>query len=167
MKSQLHTTTQVVATLSGIVVALSDVPDPVFADAVIGPGLAILPDEPAGSGEPGEAVRVVVVAPCGGRMVSVYPHAVVVALDADRSVLVHLGVDTEDLATACFDVAVEEGELVVAGQPLLAWSPECVRARGRYTLCPVVALQAEPDEVTVLVAPGDQVAEGEALLSWR
>ena len=167
MKSQLHTTTQVVAPLSGTVVALSDVPDPVFADAVIGPGLAILPDEPAGSGEPGEAVRVVVVAPCGGRMVSVYPHAVVVALDADRSVLVHLGVDTEDLATACFDVAVEEGELVVAGQPLLAWSPECVRARGRSTLCPVVALQAEPDEVTVLVAPGDQVAEGEALLSWR
>src|SRR5665648_1156148 len=107
MRGQLHTTTQVVAPMSGTVVALCDVPDPVFAALMIGPGLAILPDEPDAE----EAVRVVVVAPVGGRMVSVYPHAVVVALDADRSVLVHLGVDTEDLATACFDVAVEEGEL--------------------------------------------------------
>jgi len=163
MRSQLHTTTQVVSPMSGTVVALSDVPDPVFAALMIGPGLAILPDEPDAE----EAVRIVVVAPVGGRMVSVYPHAVVVALDADRSVLVHLGVDTEDLATACFDVAVEEGELVLAGQPLLAWSPQCVRIKDRSVLCPVVALQAEPDDVAILVEPGDRVAEGQALLSWR
>ena len=46
MRSQLHTTTQVVSPMSGTVVALSDVPDPVFAALMIGPGLAILPDEP-------------------------------------------------------------------------------------------------------------------------
>src|SRR5665648_1260910 len=138
-------------------------PDPVFAALMIGPGLAILPDEPDAE----EAVRIVVVAPVGGHMVSVYPHAVVVAVDADRSVLVHLGVDTEDLATACFDVAVEEGELVLAGQPLLAWSPQCVRIKDRSVLCPVVALQAEPDDVAILVEPGDRVVEGQALLSWR
>src|SRR5665648_519436 len=48
MRSQLHTTTQVVSPMSGTVVALSDVPDPVFAALMIGPGLAILPDEPDG-----------------------------------------------------------------------------------------------------------------------
>ena len=163
MKSQTHVTTEVVAPLAGTVVAMADVPDPVFADEMIGPGLAILPDEPSAD----EAVRIVVVAPCAGRMASVYPHAVVIAVDADRSVLVHLGVDTEDLASACFDVAVEEGEEVVEGQPLLGWSPECVRIRERSVLCPVVALQAEPDEVRLLVAPGDRVTEGQALLEWR
>lgn len=162
MKSQTHVTTEVVAPLSGMVVALADVPDPVFADEMIGPGLAILPAEPPDD----EAVRIVVVAPCDGRMASVYPHAIVIAVDADRSVLVHLGVDTEDLASACFDVAVEEGEEVVEGQALLGWSPECVRIRERSVLCPVVALQAEPDEVLLLVEPGEQVVEGQALLHW-
>ena len=159
----MRVTTQVVAPLSGTVVALADVPDPVFAGSVIGPGLAILPDEP----EEEHAVRVVVVAPCDGRMVSVYPHAVVVGMDPERGVLVHLGVDTEDLASACFDVAVEEGEEVAAGQPLLAWSPQCVRAAGRSVLCPVVALQADADDVAVLVKAGDRVEEGQALLTWR
>ncbi len=162
MTSQTHAATQVVAPLGGTVVALSEVPDPVFADAMIGPGLAILPDGPAH--EP--VVNLVVVAPCAGRMVSVYPHAVVVALDDERAVLVHLGVDTEDLASACFDVVVEEGEDVVAGQPLLGWSPECVRLKQRSVLCPVVALQAGPGEVELLVRPGERVAEGQVLLRW-
>ncbi len=163
MTSQTHVITQVVAPLSGTVVALGDVPDPVFAEAVIGPGLAIMPDGPGRE----EAVSIVVVAPCAGRMVSVYPHALVVALDDERSVLVHLGVDTDDLATACFDVVVAEGQEVVAGQPLLGWSPECVRIKDRSVLCPVVALQAGPDDVDLLVGPGEQVREGDALLRWR
>ncbi len=158
----VRATTQVVAPLAGTVVALGEVPDPVFADAVVGPGLAIEPDEPGP-----DAVRVVVVAPCRGRTVSVYPHAVVIAADAERAVLVHLGVDTEDLAGACYDVAVEEGQEVAAGQPLLAWSPDCVRREGRSALCPVVALQAQEDDLEVSVAPGDRVVEGQPLLVWR
>ena len=112
-------------------------------------------------------MRVVVVAPVAGRMLSVYPHAVVIAVDADRAVLVHLGVDTEDLVTACFDVAVVEGQEVVAGQPLLAWSPECVREAGRSAVCPVVALQAEDDDLVPAVAPGERVLEGQRLLAWH
>ena len=150
------------APLAGTVVSLDEVPDPVFSGAVIGPGLAILPDEP----DAAQVVRVVVVSPCSGRLLSVYPHAVVVGVDGERAVLVHLGVDTEDLASACFDVVVTEGDTVEAGQPLLAWSPECVREAGRSTLCPIVALQAEADDVVLAVAPGEQVAEGQVLLSW-
>lgn len=148
------------APLAGTVVPLDQVPDPVFAGAVIGPGLAILPDEAEAE------MRVVVVSPSDGRLLSVYPHAVVVGVDSERAVLVHLGVDTEDLAPACFDVAVAEGDSVDAGQPLLAWSPECVRAAGRSTLCPIVALQAEADDVVLAVSPGDRVTEGQVLLSW-
>lgn len=155
-------TTDVVAPLAGTVVALADVPDPVFADAVVGPGLAIEPDPPGA-----DAVRVVVVAPCDGRMLSVYPHAVVIGVDDDRAVLVHLGVDTEGLVSGCFDVAVVEGEEVSAGQALLAWSPECVRRAGRSALCPVVALQAEDGELVPLVEPGDRVTEGQVLLTWH
>lgn len=149
-----------VAPLPGTVVDLGDVPDPVFAGKIIGPGVAILPEEPT------TGLRLVVVAPCSGRLMSAYPHAVIVEADEYRAVLVHLGVDTDDLAEACFDVAVQEGEEVVAGQPLLAWSPECVREIGRSTLCPVVTLQAAPSDVELLVAPGETVTESQALLSW-
>ena len=162
MTSATHPVTEVVAPLGGTVVPLADVPDPVFADEMIGPGLAILPDEPPDD----EAVRIVVVSPCDGRMASVYPHAVVIAVDDERSVLVHLGVDTEDLADVCFDVVVQEGDGVVVGQPLLAWSPECVRLEERSVLCPVVALQALPESVALLVEPGAQVTEGQSLLRW-
>jgi phosphotransferase system IIA component len=152
----------VVAPLAGTVVPLDEVPDPVFSGAVIGPGLAILPDEP----DAALGVRVVVVSPCSGRLLSVYPHAVVVGVDNERAVLVHLGVDTEDLASACFDVVVTEGDMVEAGQPLLAWSPGCVREEGRSTLCPIVALQADTDDVAMAVEPGERVAEGQVLLAW-
>jgi glucose-specific phosphotransferase system IIA component len=166
MKSQTRLITEVVAPLSGTVVALSDVPDPVFADAMIGPGLAILPSEPDDD-DAREAVRIVVVAPCAGRMATVYPHAIIIAVDSERSVLVHLGVDTEAIAETCFDVVVQEGDEVVEGQPLLGWSPECVRIKQRSVMCPVVALQASADEVAFLVEPGDRVSEGQALLRWR
>lgn len=153
---------QVVAPLAGTVAALEDVPDRVFAGGVIGPGLAIDPDEPAAG-----AVNVVVAAPCAGRAVTVYAHAVVVAADVDRAVLVHPGVGAEGLDPACYDCAVEEGQEVDVGGVLLAWSPACVRRSGRSSLCPVVALQADPDDLEVLVAPGEHVAEGQPLFAWR
>ncbi len=134
-----RTTASVVAPLAGTVVPLDQVPDPVFSGAVVGPGLAIRPTEPAGPAD--EDRRVVVVAPCDGWLATVYPHAAMIRLDPDRVVLVHVGLGTGQLAGAGFDLAARQGERVRAGQPLLAWSPALVRAGGRSTLCPVVALQ--------------------------
>ena len=107
-----------------------------------------------------------VVAPCDGRLTSVYPHAVMVQIDPHRSVLVHLGLDTAQLQGDGFDVVAREGDLVVTGQPLVSWSPAAVRADGRSTLSPVVALQARPADIAHLVEPGDQVEEGQAVLLW-
>lgn len=163
---QSRPTVQVVAPLAGVVVALEDVPDPVFSGSVVGCGLAIAPvdPEPVGVGE--AETRVVVVAPCSGRLRGVYPHAVMVQVDSHRAVLVHLGLDTAQLEGTGFDLAVQEGDWVVEGQPLLAWSPAQVRAGGRSTLCPLIALQATAAEVVRLLEPGDRVAEGQVMLLW-
>ena len=157
-------TVAVTAPLAGTVVSLEDVPDPVFASLVVGPGVAILPREPDVA--TGATRRVVAVAPCAGRVRTLYPHAVMIGLDVDRAVLVHLGLDTGQLEGVGFDVATSEGERVTAGQPLIGWSPEGVRAGGRSTLCPVVALRGGPEDVLQLVAPGEQVEEGQTLLLW-
>lgn len=150
--------------MSGLVVAIEDVPDPVFSDAVVGAGLAILPDEPDPSS--GGTDRAVVSAPCDGRIVSVYPHAVVIQVDDQRSVLVHLGVGTGALEGRGFDLAVADGDFVTAGHPLIGWSPAAVRAAGGQTLSPVVAMQARPEQVLRLVDDGARVAEGQPILLW-
>ena len=152
------------APMAGTVVDLADTPDPVFAGGVVGRGLALLPLEPDALAQGSD--RLVVVAPCAGRLVSVYPHAVMIQADGERAVLVHLGLGTEELEDAGFQVAARQGDRVSAGQPLMAWVPATVRARGRSVLCPVVALQADEADLLRLVRPGDEVEEGQDLLVW-
>lgn len=160
---QDRVTVQVVAPMAGTVVDLRDVPDPVFSASVVGPGLALLPDATDPVAGPGG--RVVVVAPCAGRLAAVYPHALMVRVDT-RSVLVHLGLGTASLNGAGFDLAVVEDERVTVLQPLMAWSPADVGVRGLSTLSPVVAVQGDQRDVLQLVTPGDRVEEGQPLLLW-
>ncbi len=147
-----------VAPVSGVVHAIGQVPDPVFAEQVVGPGVAILPDHVA---------RLDVIAPCDGVVGALHPHAFALEADDERSVLVHLGIDTVRLAGLGFEVLVERGQRVAAGQRLLTFSPVDVAASGMSTMCPVVALQADPAAIRLEVAPGDRVRAGDPLLVWQ
>ena len=63
-------TTTITAPIAGAVVALAEVPDPVFAEEIVGPGAAI---------DPGEAASLTAVAPVAGRLSSLKPHAFVIS----------------------------------------------------------------------------------------
>lgn len=149
---------RVLAPVAGVVHAIGDVPDPVFAEQIVGPGIAILPDHVA---------RLDVVAPCDGVVGALHPHAFALEVDAERSVLVHLGIDTVRLAGLGFELLVERGQTVTAGQRLITFSPVDVAASGMPTICPVVALQADPAAIRLDAAAGDRVRAGDALLTWR
>ncbi|MFD2793845.1 PTS glucose transporter subunit IIA [Promicromonospora vindobonensis] len=170
----------------GRVVAMRDVPDPVFAESIVGPGLAIDPDPELGRR---------VVAPCAGVVVKLHPHAFVLLAppvgptgqtgpeaggrqgpEADpvgpvgtvdpvggRGVLVHLGIDTVQLKGVGFTLLAAEGDSVVAGQALIAWSPAEVFDGGRSPLVPVVALDLGPLGLEELVRPGALVQAGDPL----
>lgn len=165
-----------VAPLSGRVVALADVPDEVFALEIVGPGLAIepmpAPDEVDGTADittdtaAGSRVDGVVVAPVAGTIGSLFPHAFAIETGDDRTVLVHLGIDTVTLKGAGFTLLVAAGDEVVVGQHLLTWDPAAVAAGGLPTVCPVVALQGDPERITALVSVGDTVRRGDPLLRW-
>ena len=75
---------QVLVPVPGRMLPLPEVPDPVFAGAMVGPGVAV--DPPRG---PVQAV-----APVDGRIAKLHPHAFVVVTASGRGVLVHLGIDT-------------------------------------------------------------------------
>ncbi|MCB7136362.1 PTS sugar transporter subunit IIA [Cellulosimicrobium marinum] len=148
---------EVRAPLDGTVVALADVPDPVFSGQVVGPGVAV---EPAAGGEQ------TVVAPADGRVATLFPHAFALETPDGRTVLVHLGIDTVRLGGEGFSVRVAVGDAVRAGDPLLTWRPDDVAAAGFATVCPVVALEAVPGAVVTVPPTGTRVQAGDPLLSW-
>ena len=141
--------------LVGTVLALADVPDQLFAQGAMGPGVAIEP--------PAELVDVV--APIDGTLLQVFPHAFVVVADDGLAVLVHLGLDTVQLKGEGFTAFAEKGDSVVAGTPIIAYDVPAIRAAGLSSVVPVVVLERSADDLTVLAPPGAAVLPGAPLLS--
>lgn len=142
--------TQVLAPCPGRVIPVTDVPDPVFAAEMVGPGVAIEPT--------GEVVTVV--APIAGRVLKLHPHAFVV-LDADGvGILVHLGINTVRLEGRGFELLTIEGDTVAAGDPMVRWDPSAVTGEDMSTTVPVVAMDrpkgsVDAPEDGLVVATGD------------
>ncbi|GAA5071435.1 PTS sugar transporter subunit IIA [Streptomyces similanensis] len=148
--------TTVTSPLAGRAIGLADVPDPVFAGAMVGPGTAIDPVR-----EPSEAV-----APVDGVIVSLHPHAFVVVDDQGHGVLTHLGIDTVQLNGEGFELLVNKGDTVTRGQAVVRWNPAAVEAAGKSPVCPVVALEATADSLTDLRESGE-LKTGDSLFSWK
>ncbi|GII82775.1 PTS glucose transporter subunit IIA [Sphaerisporangium siamense] len=146
--------TTVLAPVAGRVVGLAAVPDPVFSHGLVGLGTAIDPARVPG----------VAVAPIDGTVAKLHAHAYVIVGGDGRGVLVHLGIDTVELRGEGFRVLATEGRRVRAGTPIVAWNPALVEAGGRSPMCPVIALDAQPDAVA-LVTTGN-VRAGERLFAW-
>jgi PTS system N-acetylglucosamine-specific IIA component len=149
-------TLTILAPVSGTVKAMGDVPDPVFAASVVGPGLAIEPDDDATSA----------IAAISGTIVKLHPHAAVIGGADDRGVLTHLGIDTVQLEGQGFTTHAADGDEVTAGQLLVDWNPVEVRSGGRSAIVPVVAMQADADQLTFLAQPGEHVSAGDPLMAW-
>ncbi|MEY8041703.1 PTS glucose transporter subunit IIA [Saccharopolyspora cebuensis] len=140
--------------VEGLAAALSDVPDPVFSQAMVGPGVAV---RPAGG-------RADAVAPIAGVVATVHPHAFVVAAPSGTAVLVHLGIDTVKLQGEGFELHVSKGDQVTAGQPVVSWDPSGVEAAGYSAVCPVVALDQAPEALADLREDGP-VRAGDTLFA--
>jgi PTS system N-acetylglucosamine-specific IIA component len=142
--------------VSGRAITLAAVPDPVFAGAMVGPGMAIDPVR-----EASEAVS-----PVDGVIVSLHAHAFVVVDDEGHGVLTHLGIDTVQLNGEGFELLVAKGDSVTRGQAIVRWNPAEIEAAGKSPVCPVVALEATPDALGDLVEEGEVLA-GTQLFLWK
>lgn len=141
--------------VAGTTTALADVPDPVFSQAMVGPGIAVEPRDGYGDA----------VAPIDGTLTTVHPHAFVVAGDDGAAVLVHLGIDTVKQQGEGFTLYVAKDERVRAGQPVVGWDPATVRAAGYAPIVPVIALDAQQDALRC-VPDGTAVGAGDELFAW-
>lgn len=147
--------TQVSSPLTGRAIGLAAVPDAVFSGATVGPGTAV--DPASGVAE--------AVAPIGGLVISLQPHAFVVVDDEGHGVLTHLGIGTVQLNGEGFEPLVAKGDRVGRGQPLVRWDPAAVAEAGKSPFSPVVALNAGKDALSA-VAEGE-IRAGEPLFTWE
>ncbi|MCO7221444.1 glucose PTS transporter subunit IIA [Klenkia sp. PcliD-1-E] len=145
------------APFSGTLLAIEQVPDPVFAASMVGAGVGVEPAADAGA--------VDVVAPVSGRLLKVHPHAFIVLTPEGRGVLVHVGLDTVKLDGAPFTLHVAEGDEVAAGDRVVTVDVAAVRAAGLSPVSPVVVMDAAADTMPE-VAAGTQVHAGDTLFTW-
>ncbi len=119
--------------IAGRVLALADVPDPMFSQGVMGPGLAI---DPTGD---------TVVSPADAKVASVFPtnHAIGLELADGTELLIHVGIDTVNLKGDGFELLVTAGDTVTAGTPLLRFDASKIRAAGLSPITPVIVLNDE------------------------
>lgn len=121
---------QLKAFLSGRVIPLEEVPDDVFSKRIIGDGLTIEPSDHT------------VVAPAEGTVSVVMKdskHACGLTLDNGMEILIHIGIDTVAMNGDGFELFVDQGDHVKAGQPLISFDPEKIRAAG-YPLTTILIM---------------------------
>lgn len=138
--------TPVLAPVVGRAIPLQDVPDPVFSAGMVGYGAAVDPPR-----------RVVdAVAPVGGKVLKLLPHAYVIMTPDNVGILVHLGLDTVGLEGRGFTAHVAEGATVNAGQVIITYDVPSVEAAGLNPIVPVVVMdEREPGNVVAAAALAD------------
>lgn len=131
-KRRKATPLTIAAPVSGEIIDIADVPDPVFAGKHMGPGFAVAPV----SGD--------FTSPIDGLVMLVAPtlHAVSLRADNGAEVLVHVGVDTVELKGEGFTAHVNEGDRVRTGDPLLSVDLDNIRPRVPSLISPVVVTNA-------------------------
>ncbi|WP_017529995.1 phosphoenolpyruvate--protein phosphotransferase [Pseudomonas fluorescens] len=141
---------ELLAPLSGVLLELGQVPDPVFASRMIGDGLCIDPTSQT------------LCAPLAGVISNIQDtgHAVSITDDNGVQVLLHIGLDTVNLAGKGFTRLVEEGQSVEAGQALIEFEADYVALNARSLLTLMLVVSGEP--FTLLA--DDVVETGQPLL---
>lgn len=122
------------APVTGRVVPLDQVPDPVFAERMVGDGAALQPE----SGE------VEVVAPLAGTVTALFPtgHAVGLRTADGVELLIHLGIDSAH-AEGAFEALVQVGDRVQAGEALIRADLGRLEAAARSPVSPVLVTNLE------------------------
>lgn len=143
------------AYLSGKVVPIEEVKDEVFSSKALGDGLAI------------EPVENVIVAPCDAT-VSVLmegsKHAVGLTLANGVELLIHEGIDTVNMEGDGFEYFVKEGDKVSAGDKLLSFDPEKIKAHGYEKTCILVVTNGD-DYPDMKLHTGMDAVQGETVIA--
>lgn len=146
------------AILDGKVMPIEEAPDDVFSQKIMGDGVAIEPSNTVVTA-PADCDVSVVMADTG--------HACGLTLPNGLELLIHVGVDTVDMGGDGFRLLVNEGDHVKAGQPLIEFDPEKIKAAG-HPCTTMLIVTAEGSASGIAMHSGMEAKAGEtAVISWK
>ncbi|WP_150139020.1 PTS glucose transporter subunit IIA [Candidatus Enterovibrio escicola] len=119
---------EIIAPLSGDIVNIEDVPDVVFAEKIVGDGIAIKPT--------GDRM----VAPVNGTIGKIFEtnHAFSIKSEDGVELFVHFGIDTVELKGKGFKRITQEGQTVKVGDTIIEFDLAMLQQKAKSTLTPVV-----------------------------
>jgi len=128
----------IVAPLSGEIVNIEDVPDAVFAEKVVGDGIAI---KPTGNK---------IVAPVNGVIQKIFEtnHAFSIQSDSGVEIVVYFEIDTVELQGNGFRRIAQEGQTVEVGDVIIEFDLTLLESKAKSTLIPVVISNMDTKELT-------------------
>ncbi|MGM0845403.1 MAG: PTS sugar transporter subunit IIA [Bacillota bacterium] len=127
-KEEAPTSINIHSPLTGRMLDLEEVPDPVFSQKMMGDGIAVEPSEGK------------VVSPVNGEIVQVFPtkHAVGIKAENGAEILIHIGLETVSMNGEGFEAHVTEGKKVKVGDPLVTFDMDLVKEKAKSTITPVI-----------------------------
>ncbi|QEK11499.1 PTS glucose transporter subunit IIA [Crassaminicella thermophila] len=137
--------------LSGDIVKLEDVPDEIFAEKILGDGIAINPSEG------------ILYAPVDGRIEQLFStnHAIGILTEDGVEILIHIGIDTVKMDGRGFKAFVEQGDIVKAGEKLIQFDIDKIKKEAKSIITPIVITNSENyKEVEVLEKGKIKASEG-------
>ncbi|CDR61709.1 glucose-specific PTS transporter subunit IIBC [Staphylococcus schweitzeri] len=145
------------APLTGEVTPLSEVPDQVFSEKMMGDGIAIKPSQ-------GE-VR----APFNGKVQMIFPtkHAIGLVSDSGLELLIHIGLDTVKLNGEGFTLHVEEGQEVKQGDLLISFDLDYIRNNAKSDITPIIVTQGNITNLDFKQGEHSNIAFGDQLFEAK
>ena len=146
---------EVYAPVDGQVIDITEVDDEVFANKMVGDGVAIRP-----AGE-------IFCAPINGIVSKIFStnHAFSIQSDKDLEVMVHIGLETVALQGEGFERIAEEGAKVEAGDPVIKADLSYIAEHAKSTVTPIVIAETSDvkkiEKKLRIVKQGDVVMEVE------
>lgn len=128
----------------GDIVPIENVPDSVFADKLLGDGIAINPS----NGE--------IISPIDGQIVMIQDslHAIGIQSEDGIEILIHVGLDTVELKGEGFVKKVNINDRVNKGQPIVCFDKEMIEEKGYNTITMMIVVN---DERISKLEKGDQL----------
>jgi sugar PTS system EIIA component len=135
-KKEVKKEETLIAPLTGKIVNIEEVPDPTFAQKMMGDGIAIEPTEG------------VVVSPVDGEIVQFFhtKHAIGIQSEAGAEILIHVGLETVSMNGEGFEGHVNVGDKVKAGDKLLSFDLKLIKEKAASTVTPIVITNGDAVE---------------------
>jgi PTS system beta-glucosides-specific IIC component len=142
------------APMNGKAVPITEVPDPTFAECLLGNGIAIIPTDGK------------IYSPVDGTVETMFDtgHAACLKSSTGVEILIHVGLETVGLHGAPFTLYCKNGDAIKKGQLLFEADLDAIQAAGLPIISPVLVCNTD-DYTSFEYVTGQDVTNDDVIIS--